>query len=197
MWDAIGKHQCEFLKRNGLKRHHNLINIDCGTLRGGRHIIDYLDAMNYMGNDISERTIQYGMDLIRHESLSEKQPRILVSTTGSLKFGEFDGETLDNILAHSVFTYPQPEHIEECFRHIARTMNDAFAFSLTCNDSPHFFQSLGNECGFTLSDYAGDYQHPRGQRMALVSEKEIHGHLWEYAVSSPKSGQGRSLEGAR
>ena len=211
MWDAIGKLQCEFLKRNGLKRHHKLLDIGCGTLRGGRHLIDYLDAMNYTGTDISERAIQYGMDLVRREGISEKQPRLLVSTTGNLKFGEFDGETFDYILAHSVFTHLKPEHIEECFHHIGRIMNDASAFFFTFNESPqfiqtglkdfaypmHFFQSLANECGFTLADNTGDYQHPRGQRMALVSKKEIHGHLWEDTVSIPKSGQRRSHESAR
>ena len=82
MWDAIGKLQREFLKRNGLKRHHKLLDIGCGTLPGGRHIIDYLDALNYPGNGISERAIQYGMDLVRPESLSKKQQRLLVRRLG-------------------------------------------------------------------------------------------------------------------
>ena len=35
IWDEMGAKQFELLKRNGLEPHHSLLDIGCGTLRGG------------------------------------------------------------------------------------------------------------------------------------------------------------------
>jgi hypothetical protein len=49
MWEEIGKLQLDFLVNQGLRPTHKFLDIGCGTLRGGRHFIRYLDAGNYAG----------------------------------------------------------------------------------------------------------------------------------------------------
>jgi SAM-dependent methyltransferase len=182
-WEELGQHQFDFLVRIGLAPRHTLLDIGCGTLRGGRHFIRYLDAGNYTGMDISAKAVAYGRRLVEQEGLSEKEPRLLVSTSKDLRFREFEGETFDYLLAQSVFTHLRPEHIEECFEHVGQIMKSTSAFFFTFTEAEEFdqtglkdfcyprtfFQSLAEECGFELRDRSSAYDHPRGQRMAVLS----------------------------
>jgi SAM-dependent methyltransferase len=185
-WEEIGKLQFDFLVSNGLQLHHKLLDIGCGTLRGGRHFIKYLNAGNYSGIDISPKAIEYGKRLVAQEGQAEKHPRLLVSRNKDLKFKEFDGEVFDYLLAQSVFTHLKPEHIEECFQYSRRVMSQDSVFLFTFNEELKFkqtglkafcypfsfFQALADQYGFNLADRSGEYGHPRGQQMAMLSKKE-------------------------
>lgn len=185
MWEKIGKLQLDFLVNNGLQPHHKLLDIGCGTLRGGVYFIRYLNAGNYSGIDISPKAVEYGKRLVEQEGLSRKQPRLEVNKTKTARFKEFDDEVFDYLLAHSVFTHLKPEHIEECFHHIGRIMNQDSLFFFTFKEALEFkqiglknfgyplsfFQLLADECLFDLKDRTEDYEHPRGQHMAVLSKK--------------------------
>jgi SAM-dependent methyltransferase len=181
MWEEIGNLQFAFVVNHGLLPHDRLLDIGCGTLRGGRHFIRYLDAGNYAGMDISVKAIEYGQSLVRAEGLSEKQPRLLCSR--NLNFDEFRGETFGFLLAQSVFTHLMPEHIEECFQHVGSIMSRESKFFFTFQQTSafrqvglkdfqypfSFFGSLAAKQGFTLEDCSEEYAHPRGQKMAKLS----------------------------
>jgi len=85
-WEEVGNAQWEFLINQGLRPHHKLLDIGCGTLRAGRHFIKHLDTGNYTGLDISPKAIEYGRRLVHQEGLSDKHPRLLVNTNGDFKF---------------------------------------------------------------------------------------------------------------
>lgn len=185
-WEVMGKLQFDFLVKNGLKPQHRMLDIGCGTLRGGRHSIRYLNPGNYSGIDISSKTIEYGKQLILEEGLSDKHPRTLVSKNKDLSFTEFDGEIFDYLLAQSVFTHLKSQHIEQCFRHIGQimkpesifffTFHKAFKFKQTgLKDFRYpfsFFESLASRYGFRLEDYSNEYKHhPTGQQMVKMIKK--------------------------
>lgn len=71
---GIGKLQFEFLKQNGLTPGDSLLDIGCGSLRGGEYFINYLNESNYTGIDISEEAIKSGKNMINDEILADKQP---------------------------------------------------------------------------------------------------------------------------
>ena len=60
MWEEIGRLQFEFLRARGLKPRHRLLDIGCGSLRGGIHAINYLETGNYYGLDINLSLIEAG-----------------------------------------------------------------------------------------------------------------------------------------
>ena len=181
-WEKMGKLQFDYLTELGMKPHHRMLDVGCGTLRGGRHAIRYLDNANYTGMDLSPKAIEYGRQLVEKEGLSYKRPRLLVSANQDLKFREFDGEVFDFLLAQSVFTDLMPEHIEQCFRHIVRIMDVGSIFSFTYRRAPvygqigheifdypwSFFTSLAQKVGVTLEDCSDKYDHPKGQRMVTL-----------------------------
>ncbi len=184
MWEEIGLLQYEFMVNKNLQPHHKMLDIGCGTLRGGRHFIKYLNANNYYGMDISVRAIEYANQLVQQEGLSEKTPHLSVSEK-NLKFYEFPRESFDFILAQSVFTHLKPEHIKECFENIRHIMHKNSVFYFTyfkgekymqtgIKDFSYpfsFFEGLAEQHGFKLKDCAEEYNHPRGQLMMALSKE--------------------------
>jgi SAM-dependent methyltransferase len=181
MWQEIGTLQFNYLIQNGMKPKHKLLDIGCGTLRGGRLFIRYLEPAHYTGIDISPKALDYAETLIEAEGLRGKVPRLVLNKNKTLKFGEFAGERFDLILAQSVFTHLLPEHINECFANIPHIMDDCSVFYFTFRDAPEFeqrgdfsfsypfafFEELGRSKGLTVT-LQSDYPHPRGQRMATA-----------------------------
>ena len=49
MWEEIGQLQFDYLRNDGLRPDHSMLDIGCGTLRGGRHFIAWLSPGKYTG----------------------------------------------------------------------------------------------------------------------------------------------------
>ncbi|AAZ24749.1 class I SAM-dependent methyltransferase [Colwellia psychrerythraea] len=185
MWEEIGKLQFEYLTKKGLQCHHELLDIGCGTLRGGRHFIKYLNSSNYYGVDISFKAIESAKELVVEEKLSDKKPQLLLDKNKSLNFNCYLGKTFDFIFAQSVFTHLKPEHISECFENIGQIMNEDSAFYFTYNNSVEyrevgfknfyypfdFFENLVERNGFKLKECKSEYAHPRGQIMVEIVKR--------------------------
>lgn len=74
-WDRRGAFQIALLKELGLLPHHRFADYGCGPIRGGRHIIGYLDPGGYDGYDFNKDFIAIAERLVRdHADLSEKRP---------------------------------------------------------------------------------------------------------------------------
>jgi hypothetical protein len=63
LWDQLGQLQFDYMIREGLKPHHKLLDIGCGSLRGGIHFIRYLDAGNYIGTDPNMSLLDAGYEI--------------------------------------------------------------------------------------------------------------------------------------
>lgn len=178
-WEEIGKLQYDFLITKGILPKHRILDIGCGTLRAGRYFIKYLLPNKYTGIDISSAAIDYANKLVIEEELSDKEPRLVLSSNKDLKFKEFLNEKFDYILAQSVFTHLKPEHICECFENISIIMTKESLFYFTYWEADEikqvglkdftypfaFFTDLAEKYGYLISDCSHDYNHPRGQKM--------------------------------
>jgi cyclopropane fatty-acyl-phospholipid synthase-like methyltransferase len=186
MWEEIGQLQFEFLITKDMQPYHNMLDIGCGTLRGGRHSIKYLNTGKYHCIDISPNALAYAKQFVQQEGLIEKSPHLLVSENKNLKFREFSGDIFDYILAQSVFTHLKPEHIKECFENIGKIMHKNSAFYFTYKQGEEysqigfkdflypfpFFESLAEQNRFKLQDCSKEYNHPRGQRMVELMKNQ-------------------------
>ena len=181
LWDTLGLLQLDYLVANRLRPNHSLLDVGCGTLRAGRHFIRYLDAERYSGFELSPKALDFAHSLIEREGLADKMPTLTLNKSRTLCFPELNNQ-FDYLLAQSVFTHLMPEHIEECFAHVGKLMHEQSLFFFTFGESAKleqrsekgfqqpfsFFEGLAATYGFCV-ERRNDYDHPRGQIMALLS----------------------------
>lgn len=119
MWDELGKLQFDFLRSRGLEPDMRLIDIGCGCLRAGVHLISYLDAGHYFGTDISQDLLDAGYDReLAPLGLTGKLPRENLRADGEFDIAQF-GVRFDFALAQSVFTHLPFNHLKLCLARAA------------------------------------------------------------------------------
>ena len=69
LWQLKRDFQISFLREHGLEPGHFLLDIGCGTLRGGIPIIEYLDAGSYVGIDVRSEAIEEARRELREHRL--------------------------------------------------------------------------------------------------------------------------------
>ena len=128
-WLKVGQMQFDYLVSHGLKPGMRLLEIGCGNLRAGRLFIDYLDAGNYYGIDISPDILLAALHTLAEEGLQPKLPHLTLVQDLKLEFlpaGHFDV-----VHAHSVFSHCPVEVIDECLAHVGRVMKPGGFFDFT------------------------------------------------------------------
>jgi SAM-dependent methyltransferase len=180
-YDVIAAMQFNLLTSLGLREHHYLLDIGCGSLRGGRLLIPYLLPGHYCGIEPEQWLVEHGIanelgtDLVRI-----KQPRF--DYNGDFRLSVFD-EKFDFVLAQSVFSHAAPQQIDACLAEIPQVMQSTGTFAAT------FFEGDENYAGtdwvypgrvtYTLEHLEAraaqhglvcrkiDWPHPSGQTWVL------------------------------
>ncbi len=108
LWEnASNGFALEYLRRHGLARRHRLLEVGCGTVATGKYLIEHLDPQNYVGIDISSRSIDIAWALIRgRSSLLAKGPSL--HHVSGVDFSPIGSNTFDMIWAQSVLTQSSP-----------------------------------------------------------------------------------------
>ena len=128
-WVAMGRMQFDYLCEHGLVPEHTMLEIGCGNLRAGRLFIDYLDAGNYTGIDISPDILRAARATVQEFGLADKSPRLELVKDNT--FAAFDDESFDVVHAHSVYSHCPLPVIAECFAHVGRILKPAGFFDFT------------------------------------------------------------------
>ncbi|MBE1610909.1 methyltransferase [Actinopolymorpha pittospori] len=128
-WLALGTMQFDYLVEHGLKPTDRMLEIGCGNLRAGRLFIDYLDAGNYYGIDISPDILIAAQQTLATQGLQDKLPHL--TPTRDLTFAFLPDAHFTVAHAHSVFSHSPLHVIEECFAHIGRVLAPGGFFDFT------------------------------------------------------------------
>jgi len=195
MWEEIGALQLKFLVSAGLTRDQTLLDIGCGCLRGGVHLVDYLKADNYFGVDINEGLLEAGYQVeLARVGLTSKLPRDHLRRVEGFDFSEFDAD-FDMAIAFSVFTHVSLNAARICLERLAPKMKMGGRFYATIferpQDRPSHLPITHPPAGivthgdkdpyhYSLADMrhiaadlpwtmhpVGEFGHPRGQRMVM------------------------------
>lgn len=128
-WLELGQLQFDYAVSHGLKPDMRMLEIGCGNLRAGRLFIDYLDAGNYYGLDISPEILMAAQDTIAEYSLAAKLPHLTIVKDLHLRF--LPDQAFDFVHAHSVFSHSPIEVIDECLANVGRIMTPGGFFDFT------------------------------------------------------------------
>lgn len=212
LWDELGQLQFEFLVSRGLRPHHHVLDIGCGSLRAGVKLIAYLDAGHYHGVDKDAELLRCGQELELSADLRRKAPVLAHMEDFEL---HMLGRRFDFAIAQSVFTHLPVNRIARCLSGVHGVLARSGVFYATFfenergprhleplqwpttdglvittyfdRDPYHYdvdtFKWLCRRAGLRL-DYLGDWGHPRGQRMLAFRRRS----RWFSASGNGKDG---------
>ena len=192
-WDAIGSLQFEFLVSEGLKPAHRLVDIGCGSLRGGVHFVNYLEPGNYYGSDMNQAFLDAGYAIeLAQAGIQDKMPRENLTCTENFELPWPDA-TFDFAIAQSVFTHLTINRVRQCLIRTAPKMKPGGVFYATFFELPEgvpsdkpFRHEPGGKISYDVQDpyhysikdllfairglpwrlrYIGNWNHPRAQRI--------------------------------
>lgn len=206
-YDLVGVSQFNLLTLFGMRETSTLLDIGCGSLRGGRFSIMYLQPGKYYAIEPEEWAVQDGLQSHFGQEMSDrKAPTFLTDT-------EFDvarfERKFDFMMANSIFTHAPAWQIKQCFENIAIGMVPETIFLGT------FFESLdgtdyeGDEWLYpdivryrksTITDLVEstglecqhfDWPHPFNQKWICVTQKgcqpdipkHLNGHIYSYEAT--------------
>ena len=189
MWHEMGWFQLGYMVGAGLRPHHRLLDVGCGSMRGGMLFTRYLDRGNYWGFDKEQELVRAGWHVLARAALTGKYPHLHVVKNFDLSSFP-DGLFFDFALAQSVFTHLLPDQILACLRAVIPRLKlsgelHATFFEGDDEGEEHpfregerdiarypfaMFQSLAGRVGATAR-LVGRIGHPRGQKMIVFEHK--------------------------
>jgi len=198
LWEEIGALQLKFLQGRGLRPDHWLLDVGCGSLRGGVKFVEYLDSEHYFGIDISPSLLEagYAQEIASRRELADKLPRASLKCVDNFDASSF-GKQFDYALAQSVFSHLTFNSIRLCLENLHPALRPGGKFYATyfriTDDQPsgvphphesgvvtygykdpyHYrvadFQHLVRGLPWVLEEEL-DWGHPRNQRMLVFSK---------------------------
>jgi len=131
-WQKIGKLQFDFLITAGLKKNNNLLDIGCGSLRGGINFIKYLNKNKYYGIDIRKDLLVAAQHEISINKLKNKKPTLRQITNYNY---QILNQKFDFAIAVSVFTHLSLNEIIVCLFEVKKILKKEGCFFATYFES--------------------------------------------------------------
>jgi SAM-dependent methyltransferase len=182
-YDLIAAMQFNLLTTLGLREHHFLLDVGCGSLRGGRLFIPYLLPDHYFGIEPEAWLIEEGIEKeLGRDAVRIKQPTF--SHIDDFRLSSL-GQEFDFVLAQSIFTHAAERQIRTCLTEAKKVLapdgtmaatyfpgpqnhvGDDWVYPGGTAYQPEFMVSLAAEAGLDLAPLA--WPHPnKNQRWLLI-----------------------------
>ncbi|MBL8793780.1 MAG: class I SAM-dependent methyltransferase [Planctomycetia bacterium] len=119
-FDLLAARQFNLLTSLGLREHHTLLDIGCGSCRAGRLFMPYLLSGHYFGLEPEQWLVEQGIEQeLGQDILRVKAPTFVFDTVFSLsRFGR----TFDFLLAQSIFSHTSERQLRRCLSQARQVM---------------------------------------------------------------------------
>jgi SAM-dependent methyltransferase len=116
-YDLVSAMSFNLLTSCGLRQHHRLLDIGCGSLRVGRLLIPYLNAGNYFGLEPNRWLVEDGLRYEVGSDILEIRKPVFIFDTG-LESVAADVR-FDYVIAQSIFSHTAPDLLDRWMRDIS------------------------------------------------------------------------------
>lgn len=170
----------------GLREYHSLLDIGCGSLRGGKLFIPYLLPNLYFGIEPEQWLIEEGIkNEIGEDMIKIKKPNF--SNDRNFTLSIFN-QKFDFLLAQSIFSHASQTQIRRCFSEAKKVMKPFSIFAATYMEGEKDY--IGDKwvypdcCTYTyskmkelineqnLSCQKIEWPHPAGQKWLVIYNPE-------------------------
>jgi len=163
-YDLVSAMQFNLLTAFGLRDHHKLLDIGCGSLRAGKLIIPFLRKGNYYGMEPNNWLIEDGIKYeLGKEIISVKSPSF--NNSAEFEFQLFN-QKFDYLLAQSIFSHASPDQISKCLKEIKSVMKKGGLFLAT------FYLGKNNYTG-TEWVYPGCVKYRHNYVLNLIEKQNL------------------------
>lgn len=182
-YDLVSAMSFNLLTSCGLRQHHKVLDIGCGSLRIGRLLIPYLNAGNYVGLEPNSWLVEAGLRYeVGQEIIRLRRPVFIYDTALETLAS---GTRFDYIIAQSIFSHTAPDLLERWIRDVSRCIGESGVLLATVLEGEEECEGSGwiyPECvQYRLATVAAiasncqlefevlDYYHPRQTWCAMYS----------------------------
>jgi SAM-dependent methyltransferase len=185
-FDIVAAMQFNLLTTFGLREHHTLLDIGCGSLRAGRLFIPFLLPGHYFGLEPNAWLLEQGVKReIGRDQVRIKRP--VFNHNPDFQLTVFDRQ-FDYLLAQSIFSHAAPPQIEKCLREARNVMHPDSVFLATyvpgetdyeggewvypecVNYTENRMLQFANEAGLRAEPHP--WKHPNDQSWLLITRPE-------------------------
>jgi ABC-type polysaccharide/polyol phosphate transport system ATPase subunit/SAM-dependent methyltransferase len=193
-WDTTGALQLDFLRSQGLRPEHYLLDVGCGSLRAGVRLIPYLEPGHYLGLDSSQELIKAGLEIELPRIGGDRRNAVFVIND---RFDLTSLPPIDFAIAHALFPFVSLNVVALCIASVVRKLAPGGRFYATYFENPDVaraepvvhpggtttyadiepyhvsFELLAQICqaAGAQAERIGAWGHPGGQMMACITRK--------------------------
>jgi cyclopropane fatty-acyl-phospholipid synthase-like methyltransferase len=128
-YDLVAAMTFGLLTALGLRQHHKVLDIGCGSLRVGRLLIPYLNSQSYFGLEPNRWLVENGIEKEVGESqIRIKEPRFLYADSPDDWVGQ---HSFDFAVAQSIFSHTGKDLLEKWLSDASRLLSPSGALVAT------------------------------------------------------------------
>jgi SAM-dependent methyltransferase len=130
LWQMKRRFQIDFLRSIGLEPRQRLLDLGCGTLRGGIPLIAYLDPGHHAGVEVRQEVLDEGRRELEENGLADRAPQLVHCP----RLAELDlGRRFDVARAFAVLIHMDDAILDEAVAAVARHLDDGGVFYASAN----------------------------------------------------------------
>jgi ABC-type polysaccharide/polyol phosphate transport system ATPase subunit/SAM-dependent methyltransferase len=193
-WDVLGDLQFDFLRAQGLRPSHYVLDVGCGALRAGVRLIPYLERGHYVGIDSSPELVKAGLEIELPRRGGDRRDAAFVINE---RFDLSDLPPFDFAIANGLFSVVPWNAAALCIASVVRKLAPGGRFYATYFESsdaalaepvvhpsgvttypdlePYHvsFEVLARLCDAVgaTAERIGPWGHPADQMMACITRK--------------------------
>ncbi|GEB50566.1 MULTISPECIES: class I SAM-dependent methyltransferase [Streptomyces] len=173
-WLALGRLQFDYLREHGLTPGSRVLDIGCGNLRAGWHLISYLEPGHYYGIDISPDILIAAKRTLTEHGLQAKLPHLTLTQDLTLDF--LPEHHFDVVHAHSVFSHSPLTVIDECLAHVGRVLAPGGFFDFTFDRTTATEHQVLREDFYYRTETLVSLAARHGLHARFMDDWELRGH---------------------